>query len=88
MITRITNTGSETLRLINEPSGVLYSHLPTRRFYVTHSSGAIPQFKGVQVEFSLTEAIKSGYVTTLGPGQFISVPHDCWYKLLGLEYTS
>ena len=80
----ITNTGSETLRLINEPSGVLYSRIPTRRFYVTHSSGAIPQFTGVRVKFSLTEAIKSGHVTTLGPGQFISVSHDRRYKLLDL----
>ncbi|KAF8346297.1 hypothetical protein F5887DRAFT_107068 [Amanita rubescens] len=76
LTTTITNSGSETLRLIKEPSGILYSHLPTKRFHIAHSTGVIPQFKGVQVEFSLREAIKSGHLTRLAPGQSISVEHD------------
>ncbi|KAF8726177.1 hypothetical protein AX14_008000 [Amanita brunnescens Koide BX004] len=53
LTTTITNTGSETLRLVNEPTGVLYSRLPTEQFYVTHSTRTVPQFKGVRVKFSL-----------------------------------
>ena len=65
--------------LVNEPPGVLYSRHPTERFYVTHSTGMIPQFKGVRVKFSVKKAIELGDVTILRPGQSTSVRHDCQY---------
>ena len=80
LTTIITNTGRKRLMLVNEPSGALYSRHPTERFYVTHSTGKILQFRGVQVEFSLKEAIESGDVTTILPGQSIVVTHrHCQY---------
>ena len=79
LTTIITNTGSKPLILVNEPSGALYSRRPTKRFYVTHSTGTIPQFKGVQVKYSIRKAIELGDVTSLDPGQSISVRHDCQY---------
>lgn len=81
LTTTITNTGSKMLRLINEPFGVLFSRLPTERFYVAHSTGVVPRFKGVRrVQFSLAKAVESGDVTSLTPGQSISVLHNCLYS--------
>ncbi|KAI0697605.1 peptidyl-Lys metalloendopeptidase [Cytidiella melzeri] len=75
----VTNTGDETLKLLNEPHGPL-SNLPTNTFDITHQdSGASPAFTGVVVKYVPSVAIKTGQVdafTVLAPGQSINVEHD------------
>lgn len=74
----VTNTSDESLTLINDPSGILScSEIPTKRYEVVHSSGAIPKFTGVMVKFSPKAAADRGSVTVLAPGQSSSTfDHD------------
>ena len=49
--TVVTNTGDETLKLLNHPNGPL-SQFPTETFSVNHEdTGASPDFVGVKVRF-------------------------------------
>ena len=46
----VTNTGDETLKLLNDPRGLLSNKLPTQTFQITHQdSGAKPSFTGAVV---------------------------------------
>lgn len=73
--TTITNTGSETLTLANDPNGVL-STFPADTFAITDGAGNAPEFTGAKVKWSPTYAASVGDVTTLAPGQSIDVTHD------------
>ena len=44
----ITNTGDETLTLLNDPRGPL-SKIPAETFSIVHESGDVPEFVGVKV---------------------------------------
>ena len=46
--TSLTNTGDETLKLLNDPRGPL-NRLPTETFMIIHDSGAAPDFIGAKV---------------------------------------
>ena len=49
----VTNTGDETLNLLNHPSGPL-SQMPTETFLISHEeTGANPSFSGARVSFWL-----------------------------------
>lgn len=49
VVATVTNTGDETLKLLNHPNGPL-SQRPTDTFFVAHEeSGAAPSFSGVKV---------------------------------------
>lgn len=74
----VTNTSDESLTLVNDPSGILSSsELPTKRYEVIHSSGAIPNFTGVMIKFSPKAAADGGAVIILAPGQSsITFDHD------------
>ncbi|PFH48023.1 hypothetical protein AMATHDRAFT_197192 [Amanita thiersii Skay4041] len=74
-VTTITNTGDEAVDLLNEPGSVLFD-LPTNQFRVTGDSGADPEFAGVVVKYAYQNAIDSGDVTTIAPGQTITVERD------------
>jgi peptidyl-Lys metalloendopeptidase len=53
VVTTVTNTGDETMKLLNDPSGVL-DDFPTEAFAIRHSdSGASPDFIGVRVSLFL-----------------------------------
>ncbi|KAF8633580.1 hypothetical protein AX15_001373 [Amanita polypyramis BW_CC] len=73
--TFLTNTGDRPVKLINDPSGPL-SSLPTQKFDVTDAFGAGPGFNGIRIKYSIQKAVESGAITTLEPGQTISVVHD------------
>lgn len=53
--TTIVNTGGETLRLLNDPRGVL-DPFPEDTFTITDSSGSHPSFRGAKVNCA------SGYI--------------------------
>ncbi|KAI0756579.1 peptidyl-Lys metalloendopeptidase [Daedaleopsis nitida] len=76
--TTLTNTGDETLKLLNDPRGALHT-LPANSFAITTDSGASPSFIGYKVKYSLEQAAKSTdpkTFTVLTPGQSVSVDHD------------
>ncbi|PFH48359.1 hypothetical protein AMATHDRAFT_49565 [Amanita thiersii Skay4041] len=73
--TIITNKGEAPIVLLNAPSGVL-SDLPTESFQITDEKGASPEFIGMRVKYAVDQAIESGDVTTLAPGQSATVQHD------------
>ena len=55
--TTVKNTGDETLKLLNDPRGIL-NKLPTEAFQITHSeSGESPVFTGVRVKWLIHEAM-------------------------------
>jgi len=79
VVTTVTNTGDETLKLLNHPAGPL-SQLPTETFFISHEeNGASPSFTGAKVKYVPETAIRLGAedaFTVLTPGQSISVEHD------------
>ncbi len=78
VVTTLTNTGEDTLKLLNDPRGALHA-LPANTFDITTDDGASPDFTGVRVKYSLVEAAKStdpSAFTVLAPGQSLSLTHD------------
>ena len=78
VVTTLTNTGDETLKLLNDPRGALHT-LPANTFAITTDDGASPSFSGVKVKYSLSNAAKltdASAFTVLEPGQAVSITHD------------
>ena len=49
VVTTVTNTGDETLKLLNNPLGPL-SKMPTNTFaIINEQSGGLPRFNGIKV---------------------------------------
>ena len=48
VVATVTNTGDETLKLLNDPRSPL-SKIPTHTFSIMHESGAAPDFVGALV---------------------------------------
>ncbi|KAI0094340.1 deuterolysin M35 metalloprotease [Irpex rosettiformis] len=76
----VTNTGDETLKLLNDPRGPLSNKLPTQTFQIARQdSGAKPAFTGAVVKYVPSTAIRIGGAdafTVLAPGQSVNVEHD------------
>jgi peptidyl-Lys metalloendopeptidase len=47
LVAIVTNTGTETLKLLNDPRGVL-NQSPTHSFTITNVNGTSPAFKGTK----------------------------------------
>lgn len=75
VVATITNTGDETLKILNDPRGLL-SKRPANKFTITSSHGGRPAFHGVKVKYSPTVAVQAGDFTVLPPGSSIDVSHD------------
>ncbi|KIM47618.1 hypothetical protein M413DRAFT_204872 [Hebeloma cylindrosporum] len=75
VVATITNTGDETLKILNDPRSLL-SKRPVNKFSITDGRGARPAFTGVKVKYSPESAAKMGAFTVLEPGAFIDVTHD------------
>ncbi|KAF5314617.1 hypothetical protein D9611_007165 [Ephemerocybe angulata] len=73
--TILTNTGDETLKILNDPLGPL-SNLPTDSFSVVNSQGSSASFAGAKAKYVPAVAAEVGDYTTLAPGQSITVNHD------------
>lgn len=67
--TRITNTGDETLRLLEEPRSLLTPNWPTETFELS-AGGVKTPFKGVRV--CLFRALSPQF--NLGPDKLIRIP--------------
>ena len=78
VVTTLTNTGDETLKLLNDPNSILDT-LPTEAFIIASDSGASPDFIGFRVKYSPALAATSGdpwAITVIAPGTFVSFTHD------------
>lgn len=77
VVATITNTGDETLKILNDPRGPL-SPLPANTFAITDANGASPNFTGIKVKYVPEAAIAAGKdaMTVLAPGQSIDVEHN------------
>jgi len=76
--TTITNTGDETLKLLNDPRGVL-STFPEDSFTITDTTGSSPLFDGAKVKYSPTYTVSlddPSVFTVLAPGASKDVIHD------------
>ncbi|KAK7695330.1 hypothetical protein QCA50_002521 [Cerrena zonata] len=75
----VTNTGDETLKILNNPLSPL-SQMPTETFSIAHEdTGAAPKFSGMKVKYSPQTAIQLGNeksFTILAPGESATVEHD------------
>ncbi|CAE6464853.1 unnamed protein product [Rhizoctonia solani] len=76
--TIVSNTGSETLRLLRDPRSPL-STMPTDTFRVVNSKGDRAEFSGIRVRYDPENDARSGRpesVVELNPGESITVEHD------------
>ncbi|KAB5587773.1 Deuterolysin M35 metalloprotease [Ceratobasidium theobromae] len=75
--TTVRNTGTETLKLLNDPRGVL-SNAATKTFDIANESGS-PEFNGMLVKYSPDYVIKNNDptdFTVLEPGQSREITHN------------
>lgn len=83
----ITNTGSELVKVLNDPRGLL-SKRPANKFAIANAKGARPSFTGVKVKYSPEYAAKDGAFTVLAPGASVSITHDRTYFSFNLYVFS
>jgi len=74
IVATITNTGSDTVKVLNDPRGPL-SKMPTDTFRISDASGAAPSFSGIKVKYVPSTAASLGAYTTIAPGQSVTVEH-------------
>lgn len=75
VVAKVSNTGSETLTLLNDPNSLLTPHWSTKTFSIASAEGAVPEFKGVAVKWSAKSAVKSKAYTIIEPGQTVEFEH-------------
>ncbi|KAF9469757.1 deuterolysin M35 metalloprotease [Collybia nuda] len=75
VVATITNTGDQTLKILNDPRGPL-STMPADTFDITDSNGARPTFTGIKVKYSPEAAAAAGAFTVLAPGQSVHIEHN------------
>lgn len=75
VVTTITNSGSETVKVLEHPNGPL-SKLPTEIFDLTSESGTHAAFNGIKAKFVPSAAVAAGAFVELVPGQSIQVTHN------------
>ncbi|KAF8754729.1 Lysine-specific metallo-endopeptidase [Rhizoctonia solani] len=74
----LSNTGSETLRLLRDPRSPL-STWATETFGVINSKGARAEFSGIKVRYdpqAVTKAGRPDSFVELNPGESVTVKHD------------
>ncbi|KAF6759247.1 peptidyl-Lys metalloendopeptidase [Ephemerocybe angulata] len=71
----LVNTGSDTLKILNDPLSPL-STLPANTFEIVNSEGSTANFTGIMAKYVPEVAAKAGAYTTLKPGESVTVEHD------------
>ncbi|KAL0570398.1 hypothetical protein V5O48_011556 [Marasmius crinis-equi] len=78
VVATLFNTGSDTIKLLNDPRGLL-SKASADKFTISNGAGSAPSFTGIKVKYSPGHAAKhggdSGY-TVLKAGESVQVEHD------------
>lgn len=72
----VTNHGEEPVNLLHGPNTPL-STAPTDKFIVASEQNGQPKFQGIMVKYVPEYAAKSGYYTTLKPGESVITKHQC-----------
>jgi len=80
IVATVTNTGDETLKVLNDPRGPL-NKLPTNTFTITDGKGSRPSFMGIQLKYVPETAAALGAYSTLAPGESVVVEHDSKCRL-------
>lgn len=78
--TTLTNTGDETLKILNDPSTILNNNYATNSFAISSAEDASPLFNGVKVKYVPETVVASGSdssFTVLAPGESVTVAHNC-----------
>lgn len=52
VVAKITNSGTETITLLNDPNTLLTPNWATKTFHLSNAEGVVPEFKGVAVGHS------------------------------------
>jgi len=87
IVATVTNTGDETLKVLNDPRGPL-NKLPTDTFVITDTTGAQPSFTGIKLKYVPNTAVTLDAYSTLAPGESVVVEHDrrCHPKVIFLAH--
>ncbi|KAK7037551.1 hypothetical protein VNI00_011043 [Paramarasmius palmivorus] len=79
VLATLTNTGSDTLKLLNDPRSLL-SKAPTNTFLIKSENGYTPSFHGLKMKYtplwSMNNDASNKTFTVLEPGQSVEVEHD------------
>ena len=75
IVATVTNTGDETLKVLNDPRRPL-NKLPTDTFVITDATGAQPSFTGIKVKYVPKIAATLEAYSILAPGESMVVEHD------------
>ena len=75
IVATVTNTGDETLKVLNDPHGPL-NKLPTDTFVITDTTGAQPSFTGIKLKYVPKTAVALEAYSILAPGESVVVEHD------------
>jgi len=70
----ITNTGDETLKLLNDPRGVL-NPFPEDTFSIANTAGSRPSFNGAKVNHAFGFLLSSVLTLSVSPPRPSSAPH-------------
>ncbi|KIY71272.1 deuterolysin M35 metalloprotease [Cylindrobasidium torrendii FP15055 ss-10] len=70
----LTNTGDESVKILNDPNSVINA-FPANSFSIDSESGS-PAFIGAHVKYSAEAAAADGAYTELAPGESVSVSHN------------
>ena len=75
IVATVTNTGDETLKVLNDPRGPL-NKSPTDTFVITDAKGSQPSFTGIKVKYVPKTAVTLEAYRILAPGESVVVEHD------------
>ena len=78
IVATVTNTGDETLKVLNDPHGPL-NKLPTDTFVITDATGAQPSFTGIKLKYVPKTAVAVEAYSILAPGESVVVEHNRRY---------
>ncbi|KIM38232.1 hypothetical protein M413DRAFT_76264 [Hebeloma cylindrosporum] len=78
IVATVTNTGDETLKVLNDPHGTL-NKLSTDTFVIANAKGAQPSFMGIKLKYVPKTAADLEVYTILAPGESVAVEHDLAY---------
>ncbi|KAF8317605.1 deuterolysin M35 metalloprotease [Clavulina sp. PMI_390] len=76
IVAHLTNTGDETLTLLNSPNTLLTPEWSTRAFQISNAKGITPEFKGLVVKWSPQAAAANKSITVIEPGKTVSFEHN------------
>ncbi|KIY71307.1 zincin [Cylindrobasidium torrendii FP15055 ss-10] len=75
VVATLTNSGDETLKVLNDPNSVLNA-IPANSFSIESDAGSVPAFVGAKVKYSPEVAAAKGAYTTLAPGESVTISHN------------